>query len=51
MTANVVVERHLGKRALQLPSGQVEGIVVNTLPGCFKGLQQKIDLAEISGKN
>jgi hypothetical protein len=48
MATNMVVLGKLGECALQLFPGQVQGIIVNSLPRVFQSLEKQVHLAEVS---
>ena len=47
--SDVHVARELGQRALELLEGEVEGVVLDSFAGLFEGLEEQVDLAEVSG--
>lgn len=47
----MLVDRELSKGPLELLPGQVQSIVVNFLPGTFKGFEQQVHLTQVTLRN
>lgn len=44
------VWRELGKGSFELFSGQIQGVVIDILPGFFDSLKKKVDLSQVAAE-